>query len=160
MTKQRTKDITNLVVLSPAIVCQYSVLKFKELKFIRRITSNTESYSKDSEHEYSYTTHDLLELDNLKEKTTHIDCEYDTTTTNDEQLTISTKSFTEFNMAPSTATDFMNGITQANYFPIVFDSGASLAISHFKEDFIGECPAPDNPLFLGGLANGMPIEGI
>ena len=41
ITQQRTKDITNLVVLSPVIVCQYSALKFKELKFIRCSTSNT-----------------------------------------------------------------------------------------------------------------------
>ena len=158
ITQQRTKDIANLVVLSPAIVCQYSALKFKELKLIRFSNSNTKSYSKDNTH--SNPTHDFLELDNLTEKITHINCEYDNNRNDKDQLTLSTKSFTELNMAPSTATDFMNGITQANYFPIIFDPGASLAISPFKEDFIGECSAPEHPLFLGGLANGMPIEGI
>ena len=158
ITQQRTKNIVNLVVLSPAIVCQYSALKFKELKFIRCSTSNTESYSKDNTH--SNTTHDFLELHNLTEKTTHINCEYDNNINDEEQLTLSTKSYIELNMTPSTATDFMNGITQANYFPIIFDYGASLAISPSKEDFIGECPASENPLFLGALANGMPIEGI
>ena len=59
MTKQRTEDIANLVVLSPAIVYQYSVLKFKQLRFIWRISSNTKSYSKDSTHQYSNKTHDF-----------------------------------------------------------------------------------------------------
>ena len=63
-------------------------------------------------------------------------------------------------MAPSTATEFMNGITQANYFSIIFDSGTSLAISSFKEVLISECFALENQLFLGGLANGIPIEDI
>ena len=114
MIKQRTKDITNLVVLSPAIVCQYSVLKFKGLKFIQRISSNTESNSKDSTHQYSNETHDFLEHDILKERTTHINCEYDNNTNDNEQLIISIKLSTELNMTPSTTTDFMNSITQAN----------------------------------------------
>ena len=113
-TKQRTEDIANLVVLSPAIVCQYSVLKFKELKFIQRISSNTESNSKDSTHQYSNETHDFLEHDILKERTTHINCEYDNNTNDNEQLIISIKLSTELNMTPSTTTDFMNSITQAN----------------------------------------------
>ena len=76
ITQQRTEDIANLVVLSPAIVGQYSVLKFKELKLIRCSTSNTESYSKDNTQ--SNLTHDFLELDKLTEKITHINCEYET----------------------------------------------------------------------------------
>ena len=45
-------------------------------------------------------------------------------------------------------------------FFIIFVSVASLTISYFKEDFIGDCPTPENPLFLGGLVNIMPIEDI
>ena len=43
-------------------------------------------------------------------------------------------------------------------FPVVFDSGASLAISMYASDFVG----PIRPLnrTLGGLANGLDIKGI
>ena len=91
ITQQRTKDIASLVVLSPAIVFQYSALKFKELKLNRCSISNTKYYSKDNT--YSNTTHDFLELDNLTEKITHINCEYDNNINDEDQLTLSTKSF-------------------------------------------------------------------
>ena len=44
-------------------------------------------------------------------------------------------------------------------FPVIFDTGASLAITFEKSDFVG----PIRPLFnhcLGGLANGLNIAGI
>jgi hypothetical protein len=43
-------------------------------------------------------------------------------------------------------------------FPIIFDSGASLAISPSKADFVGAIK-PTPGLRLGGMANGMIIEG-
>ena len=44
-------------------------------------------------------------------------------------------------------------------FPVIFDSGASLAISGHKGDFVGDI-VPTRTLKLGGMAHGMPIEGI
>ena len=43
-------------------------------------------------------------------------------------------------------------------FRVIFDSGASLAISPNKDHFVG--PIQPCSKFLGGLANGMKIEGI
>ena len=45
-------------------------------------------------------------------------------------------------------------------FPIVFDSGASLAISGNKDDFIGPIRGFSEVRRLGGMAGGMLIEGI
>ena len=53
---------------------------------------------------------DLLKLTDLKDKTTHVNCEYDNNTYDNEQLTVSPKVFTELNTI-STANDFMNNIT-------------------------------------------------
>jgi hypothetical protein len=45
-------------------------------------------------------------------------------------------------------------------FRVIFDSGCSLAISPNREDFIGDLRCPIQDLRLGGMANGMLIEGI
>ena len=44
-------------------------------------------------------------------------------------------------------------------FPAIFDSGASKAISGFKSDFVGEITPPPKELRLGGMSDGMLIEG-
>ena len=49
--------------------------------------------------------------------------------------------------------------SNASTFPVIFDSGASLAISFNESDFIGSIRPLDNHQ-LGGLANGLKIEGI
>ena len=50
--------------------------------------------------------------------------------------------------------------TLPSSFPVIFDSGASLAISPSSQDFVGPIiPLPDDRR-LGGMAGGMPIAGI
>ena len=44
--------------------------------------------------------------------------------------------------------------------PIIFDTGASLAITFDKNDFEGPIQSPNRPMKLGGMANGLEIEGI
>ena len=44
--------------------------------------------------------------------------------------------------------------------PVIFDTGASLAVAHDKCDFDGPLTKPQKPLRLGGMANGLTIEGI
>jgi hypothetical protein len=44
--------------------------------------------------------------------------------------------------------------------PVIFDTGASLAITHDKFDFSGPITLPKTDLRLGGMANGLKIEGI
>jgi hypothetical protein len=44
--------------------------------------------------------------------------------------------------------------------PVIFDTGASLAITHDKADFDGPLTVPNGDLRLGGMANGLRIEGV
>ena len=44
--------------------------------------------------------------------------------------------------------------------PVIFDTGASLAITYDKTDFDGPLTVPKGDLRLGGMANGLRIEGI
>ena len=44
--------------------------------------------------------------------------------------------------------------------PVIFDTGASLAITHDKSDFSGPLTLPKTDLRLGGMANGLKIEGV
>ena len=44
--------------------------------------------------------------------------------------------------------------------PVIFDSGASLAITPNKSDFDGSLTIPKGDLRLGGMANGLKIEGL
>ena len=45
-------------------------------------------------------------------------------------------------------------------FPVIFDTGASLAISPSKDDFSGKIEMFPYDRFLGGMAEGMRIEGV
>ena len=45
-------------------------------------------------------------------------------------------------------------------FPVIFDSGASLAISPCKDDFVGPIQRLPTERRLGGMAAGMLIEGV
>jgi hypothetical protein len=47
-----------------------------------------------------------------------------------------------------------------NRHPVIFDTGASLAITHDKSDFSGPITLPTTDLRLGGMAQGLKIEGI
>jgi hypothetical protein len=60
---------------------------------------------------------------------------------------------------PSSSSDpFFNfGITRH---PVIFDTGASLGITFDKRDFDGPLTVPDGDLRLGGMAQGLKIEGI
>ena len=64
--------------------------------------------------------------------------------------------FVNGNIGPS----FIDPISSSKEFPIIFDSGASVAISEFKDDFISELTRPKTEIRLGGMANGMLVEGI
>ena len=55
---------------------------------------------------------------------------------------------------------YLNGVTGPSApFKVIFDTGASLAISPDKNDFVGPI-SPLSGLTLGGLANGLNIQGI
>jgi hypothetical protein len=46
-----------------------------------------------------------------------------------------------------------------NQHPVIIDSGVSLAITPFYNDFIEPLTLPPGNLILGGVANGLKIEG-
>jgi hypothetical protein len=50
--------------------------------------------------------------------------------------------------------------SQLNRFPVIFDSGASVAITGNQHDFVGELQRPFRELRLGGMAHGAKVEGI
>jgi hypothetical protein len=54
---------------------------------------------------------------------------------------------------------FMSFVGQVK-FPIIFNTGKSLAISGNWDDFVGEITPPKSDLCLGGMANGIQISGI
>jgi hypothetical protein len=56
---------------------------------------------------------------------------------------------------------FMNFATSSKEkHPVIFDTGASLAITFDKADFDGPLTVPKGDLRLGGMANGLKIEGV
>ena len=67
---------------------------------------------------------------------------------------------TSYNASLTGSTSFLNRIGPLSLFQVIFDLGASKAISGYKEDFIGEIITPDTEMRLGGMANGMLIEGV
>jgi hypothetical protein len=48
----------------------------------------------------------------------------------------------------------------ASRFPVIFDSGASIAITGDRNDFVGTLQAPPPGLTIGGMARGAKVEGI
>lgn len=50
--------------------------------------------------------------------------------------------------------------TSPSRHPVIFDTGASLAISPFRDDFSESMSIPPGDLKLGGMANGLTIEGM
>jgi hypothetical protein len=58
------------------------------------------------------------------------------------------------------AAGLFNPMEQSPAFQVIFDSGASKAISGFQEDFTeGIIPNPHEDITLGGMANGLVIKG-
>ena len=47
-----------------------------------------------------------------------------------------------------------------NTFPVIFDTGASLAITNSKEEFAKPPQPLHMPLFLGGMTDGLEVMGI
>ena len=62
------------------------------------------------------------------------------------------------NSGPDTHRDLLTFGTVRH--AIIFDTGASLGITHCKDDFDGPLTVPEGDLRLGGMAQGMLIEGI
>ena len=69
--------------------------------------------------------------------------------------------FSELSLSSVDPHAFMIFNTRPNHCrPIIFDTGASLAITPDKTDFDGPLTVPKGDLRLGGMANGLKIEGM
>ena len=100
---------------------------------------------------------DFLELDELY-KVKYVDCDFNC---HELPSAANCPSPTAYNTSvqggiDTSLFDDPGGIAEC--FPVIFDSGASLAISPSRSDFVGAIK-PTPGLRLGGMANGMIIEG-
>jgi hypothetical protein len=69
--------------------------------------------------------------------------------------------FAELSVSGGDPSAFMIFTTRStNRQPVIFDTGASLAITPEKADFDGPLTVPKGDLRLGGMANGLKIEGM
>ena len=128
------------------------------------VNSKTSTNSKLSIPSNSYPTLDILPfLSDLNDHIYHIKCtnslqnsfEYAINHCPDPRIY---NALTEENTNSSLFHPLLS--STAKKFPIIFDSGASVAISGYKDDFISELKEPSSEIRLGGMANGMLVKGI
>jgi hypothetical protein len=63
-------------------------------------------------------------------------------------------------MALQAPTKFLSSIGKEKVSKVIWDSGASVSISHCKSDFVGDLNPPPIFVKLKGLAKGLKIEGM
>ena len=97
---------------------------------------------------------DWLNLDQVCDEIVHVS---DISTDSDADLPINFPS--AFNFSLLGKVDLLPSSSPSS-FPVIFDSGASLAISPSLADFSGSITKYTEDKRLGGMANGMRIEGI
>mmetsp|Transcript_15021 Transcript_15021/g.28265 ORF Transcript_15021/g.28265 Transcript_15021/m.28265 type:complete len:2300 (+) Transcript_15021:159-7058(+) len=97
---------------------------------------------------------DFLHLDDLLQPSFHLDC-------------VDLTSFHHHPSAPGlnaalSGVNFLDCLapSRLNRFPVIFDSGASVAITGNRGDFVGELHTPFSDLRLGGMAHGAKVAGI
>ena len=62
-------------------------------------------------------------------------------------------------MALQSTDRFSESMPKAATFPVIWDSGASISITHDRKDFVGPIKAPGTITQLQGIAKGLRIEG-
>ena len=102
----------------------------------------------------NYPPTDFFNFDDIVTPSTDVDCSF-LSETSDFISPQGFKAITENEV--NSFMDCSSGMIDC--FPVIFDSGASLAITPCKDDFVGEIKIPEKPLRLGGLALGLPING-
>jgi hypothetical protein len=63
-------------------------------------------------------------------------------------------------MALQAPTKFLSSIGKEKVSKVIWDSGASVSISHCKSDFVGDLNPPPIFVKLKGLAKGLKIKGM
>ena len=161
----RSNIISNYVNLSPITLTTYNLQQFIKLQHLFIETPTNFSKNKSSYHHVqqnsSSSSIDFLPFaSGSTNKTFEVNCNHLQDNKFDPAINYCPipkiyNILANGNIGPN----FMDPITSKE-FPILFDSGASVAISGFKEDFIADLNRPKTDIRLGGMANGMLVEGI
>ena len=146
----RINLLHNRVILSPLVVFDFQLQKFQQLFTTPVITTSNTNPRKPN----NYPPTDFFNFDDLVTPSTDVDCSF-LSETSDFISPQGFKAITENEV--NSFMDCSSGMIDC--FPVIFDSGASLAITPCKDDFVGEIKVPEKPLRLGGLALGLPING-
>jgi hypothetical protein len=183
LTYRRCQRIGNLTYMSPLIVWDLHRLRFnsifrdafgatlEEAKPIPEGVSHHHNQPFDAldvdetnPHEHYVDAHevlpslDLFQLDGLCTAPLVVDC---THLTSSDDLSDPIPSKPGLNAAIQ-GIHYMDCLAPShlNRFPVIFDSGASVAISGDRNDFVGALQIPFRDLRLGGMAQGAKVEGI
>ena len=116
----------------------------------------------------SFTDFDPFDFDNLSKNTINLDCVYKSGGELLQEFTLQPEVNAPTVQAISGLTQLELLATDPDVFmsvgdrkqPIIFDTGASLSITFDRADFDGPLTIPPGDLRLGGMANGLKIEGI
>ena len=104
---------------------------------------------------------DILDVSSICLPETTVQCDYHTS----YDVTLDTTPAPTLSPTPQGLIATALGYVNLKYscaissFPVIFDSGASLAITFDESDFVGAIRPLSNQ-YLGGLANGLEIKGI
>ena len=148
-THSRITNITTMVHLSPGVLKQYQAIRLTELMSISSSKQNSKTPSPIPSNQ---TSLNLLHVEEFTQTSKMIDCRFNKV----DSDFISCEAYNVLTNENSFI-DCANGMIDC--FPIIFDSGASLAITPFKDDFTNDIQIPEKELQLGGLAQGLSIKG-
>ena len=187
-TSGRVAHLHQLVEFSPGVHLQFHGIRLRELQSFlapdsSATTDTTTSYSQNDVHffdsfqsisemegddffdaleepHFLESTFDWLDLPSLTDPHRHIWADHQYSSDDLSNPTVSAQANSALLPPTLGNVDLYPAGTLPSSFPVIFDSGASLAISPSSHDFVGPIiPLPDDRR-LGGMAGGMPIAGI
>ena len=175
----RIRLLDNMVVLNTGTLAQYQKLKMNTMFYFLSVRSSTEKQELKidrlptaTEPESSGKTAQLEEIKHhfdpfgIHEISHHqhfVDCTSRDTDT-DQLLSIENNgangpTILQSGMLASDPHALVSIGGSAKH-SVIFDTGASLGITFDREDFDGPLTIPDGDLRLGGMAQGLKIEGV
>ena len=154
----RARDVASLVHMSPLVIIDYNISKLSTLYNQCHLVQF-----------FSRTTNSNPDLDESCKDPSTIDGMFNWNSSVFDSSSEDPPSIASPHLCTAAVFDWINteypslNLTTSdplkNKFPIIFDTGASLAVSGFKEDFVGSIVTPQQSLTLGGMAQGISIAG-
>jgi hypothetical protein len=172
LTYQRCVRLASLVHMSPYVILDLHTYRWKQ-RFSSNCTPDADpshieqtggeklkTTDTDPEEDVFYDAaesfhpFDFLHLQSVFPSTGFVDC-------TEEHATFGHPSRPGMNAALA-GVNFLDCLAPSclNRFPVIFDSGASIAITGNKGDFVDVLHPPARELRLGGMARGAKVEGI